>query len=217
LFEHGIKVKPRRNAERKVIKSLNGWSLWQLSLTGGKKEYAVIKSGESPRANDWTSRSLALEIFKHKAKRNPSAKSIRQKFAGRTGKVASLHFSDGTPAGSLAKLGRIKSITTRRGKFNPGRRNPHDQVWLCADTKEKLHLGHTKPGPLYTGPAQDFGEITRIEYWEKKPHLGDHDMTEYYHHMGEENGRRPRLVADGKGNLYIKGGAYKIRREGIVN
>jgi hypothetical protein len=37
----------------------------------------------------------------------------------------------------------------------------------------------------------------------------------FFHKMGEEGGRRPELVADGKGGLKFKGGSYKIASEGI--
>ena len=72
-------------------------------------------------------------------------------------------------------------------------------------------------GTFYEGPAANLGEVKEIEYQEAKPHLGHKKQTIFFHKMGEEGGRRPVLIADGKGGLKLRGGSYRIEREGIVD
>lgn len=145
-------------------------------------------------------------------KRNPSPDAIRKDFAGRVGKGAELYFPEGTPTG-LAKLGKLVSITTEEGTLKP----TNGTAWLCADTKGKLHIGATANKPLWSGDAHSFGSVRQVEYLEAKPHLGFPNPIVFYHKLGEENGVKPNLYADGKGGLKFRGGAYRITREGIVN
>jgi hypothetical protein len=149
-------------------------------------------------------------------RKNPTPKQIRKKFAGRVGNSRDLYFPKGTPQG-LAKLGKLKLIKTKRGTIKPAGRNPAGEVWLCADTTGKLHLGSTKDAPLFNGPKGSLGEVVKIEYDEKKPHLGYPDNITWYHRMGEESGQRPTLHSDGEGGLYFKGGRYRITKAGIVD
>lgn len=148
---------------------------------------------------------------------NPTSskvRKLRESFTGlKSRKTAVMNAPKGTPA-NLAKLGKLISIKAARGTIRPGRRNPGSVVWLCADARGKLHLA-TSGDRLIDGPAQSFGEIREIEYEAIKPHLGHKRPTIFFHHMGEEGGRRPELVSDGAGGLKIKGGTYYITPEGI--
>lgn len=148
-----------------------------------------------------------------KTKRNPSAESIRKTFAGRHSKDSKLYFPDGTPTG-LAKLGKLIKIDTKSGPIEPN--NLKGEVWLCADTNKRFHLGSTIKAPLFDGPPRSFGEVKMIEYQESKPHLGYH-KTIWFHEMGEEGGKRPTLHANNKGELKFKGGDYRITVRGIEN
>lgn len=151
---------------------------------------------------------------KGKQKASKAVRKIRQDFTGmKSRKTALLNAPKGTPA-NLAKLGKLISIKARKGTLRPGRRNPGSVVWLCADARGKLHLA-TSGDRLIDGPAQSFGEIREIEYEAIKPHLGHKRPTIFFHHMGEEGGKRPELVSDGAGGLKIKGGSYYITPEGI--
>jgi hypothetical protein len=148
-----------------------------------------------------------------KRRRNPSPQAIRKNFAGRYSGDERLIFPDGTPQG-LAKLGKLVSIKTESGTVKAVK----GTAWLCSDTRGKLHIGTpTKGHVVFGGPAHDYGKIREIEYQERKPHLGYHKQTLFFHKLGEETGQKPRLVTDGKGGARIVGGAYKIRREGIIN
>lgn len=144
---------------------------------------------------------------------NPSPEEIRKSFAGSVSGHRELYFPTGTPRG-LAKLGKVVSITTEEGTLKP----VHGTAWLCADTAGKLHLGSTRASPLVNGPARNFGKVSKIEYEERKPHLGyGKNPVIWFHRMGEEGGSRPTLRADGKGGLMFRGGSYKITSRGIEN
>ena len=77
---------------------------------------------------------------------------------------------------------------------------------------EVLGLGDTLPKDQI-----DLGECRRIEYETQK---GFHDFldVDYWHNFGEEDGRFPTLHFDVLNRaLYLSGGAYQVRPEGIVN
>jgi hypothetical protein len=146
-------------------------------------------------------------------KKNPSAESIRKEFAGSVNGERDLFFPQGTPAGKLAKLGKLVSITTEEGTIKP----VSGTAWLCADTRGKLHIGSTSGAPLFDGPKRSFGHVTKLEYESSKPHLGYRGPIIWFHRAGEENGIKPTLHADGKGGLVFKGGDYRLTRRGIEN
>ncbi len=145
-----------------------------------------------------------------KKRGNPSVKQIRKTFAGTVGKTQSVFAPIGTPK-NVAKLGTLKLIDTETAKITP-----RGTVYLCADAKGKLHIVGSKNAPIYTGPAQSFGKIALIEYDAAKPHLYPGQGTiRFWHKLGEESGNRPTLIGDGKGGLRIRGGSYKVTREGL--
>lgn len=145
-------------------------------------------------------------------KRRNSAASDRREFAGRYTGDKDLYFPQGTPTG-LSKLGKLVLIKTQSGSIVPVK----GTVWLCRDTKGKLHLGTTNNAPLTDLPAGSLGEVKRLEYEESKPHLGHPNPTIWFHKMGEETGERPTLYSDGKGGLKFRGGRYRITSRGIEN
>lgn len=149
--------------------------------------------------------------LERKSRGNPSAKSIRQKFAGSVNGSRDLYFPQGTPSGQLAKLGKLVLIETEKGIIKP----VHGTAWLCADTKERLHIGSTTNAPLFEGPARSFGKVTKVEYESSKPHLGYKGPIIWFHHMGERGGTKPTLHADGKGGLKFRGGRYTLTTRGI--
>ena len=148
-------------------------------------------------------------------KQNPThdVKAIYQKFNGRPSRRSrNVAAPAGTPR-NLAQLGRLRTIKTIDGRTwrFPGNRAP----FLAADSRGRLHV---VGGQYRANPAgEDCGEIDLIEYQTKKPHLGHHRETIYYHKLGEETGERPTLEITPAGELVIHGGAYRIETEGIVN
>lgn len=143
---------------------------------------------------------------------SPRAKANRKAFAGEYRKDTPLYFPEGTPGG-LSKLGKLLEIKTKKVIVKP-----HTQTWLCRDAQGRFHLGTTSKGAvIWNGPKQDFGQVVRVDYEDVKKHLGYHKPQGFYHFMGEEDGKRPSLYADGKGGLKFKGGNYRITPEGVVN
>src|SRR5215475_2440633 len=225
------KKNPKRKKNKTIIKAKR-----VVVLNKGKKRNAAksshpAKAPAKPRAGSARSghksakgrprKSVANKraatpkkpSIKSRKRRNPSAAEIRQDFAGRYNRDETLIFPDGTPQG-LAKLGKLVSIKTEEGTIAAVK----GTAWLCSDTKGKLHIGTPTAGHVvFGGPAHDYGKIREIEYQERKPHLGYHNETLFFHKLGEETGVKPRLVTDGKGGAKVIGGAYRISREGIVN
>jgi hypothetical protein len=150
---------------------------------------------------------------KRSARRNPSAESIRKKFAGRVTGERDVFVPGSTPKGKLAKLGNLVLIQTERGTIKPVR----GSAVLLADTRGKLHIGTTGKSDLFSGPRQSFGAVKRIEYDSSKPHLGYPSPIIWHHKLGEETGHRPTLHADGQGGLVFRGGRYRLTRRGIEN
>jgi hypothetical protein len=146
-----------------------------------------------------------------KRRGNPGAPSLYEDFQGRPSrKDTPLRFADGTPSG-LYKLGKLHSIKLSNGAvIKPDGKD----VWLCADTNGKLHLG-TSATRLVDSPRGALGKVKEVEYVTSKPHLGDTAPTRYYHKLGEETGQKPTLYSDGKGFLVFKGGATYVRSDGI--
>ena len=63
----------------------------------------------------------------------------------------------------------------------------------------------------------DLGECTYIAYFTRKQ-FDNFEPIEYYHEFGEENGIRPHLAwSPARKQMYLVGGNYAIRPEGIVN
>ena len=63
----------------------------------------------------------------------------------------------------------------------------------------------------------DLGEVRKIAYFTRKKFDQFKPFT-YVHDFGEEGGRKPRLMFDrGRKQMYLSGGDYKIKNEGIVN
>lgn len=150
--------------------------------------------------------------YEKAAKRNPSVKTIRKEFAGTLGKATDAFAPIGTPR-NVAKLGKLLFIDTENATIKPT-----GIVYLCADTKGKLHLCGSKNVPIYSGAAQSFGRVKKLEYETAKPHLYPGQGTiQFWHKMGEESGNQPTLYADGKGGLKFRGGSYRITREGIID
>jgi hypothetical protein len=107
---------------------------------------------------------------------------------------------------AVYQLGQLSRLVTTdyEFEFDPDAR-------LTADENGQLYIVNVEP----IEPNLDFGEIETVFYITKKPHLGDDEETEYYHHFGEEGGERPRLVSDSSGFLQIVGGTYEILPDGV--
>jgi hypothetical protein len=172
-----------------------------------KRKAAVKKTTRKLRR-----RNPAPSILAVVNKTSPKAQANRKEFAGEYRKDTPLYFPEGTPGG-LSKIGKLLQIKTKQVIVKP-----HTQTWLCRDTQGRLHLGTiSKDGVIWNGPAQDFGKVIQVDYEDVKKHLGYKKPQGFYHFMGEEDGNRPTLYADGKGGLKFKGGNYRFTSRGIEN
>lgn len=194
-----------------------------------KKRASVVKAARTARERAATrsrkatttrlaTRSLQRSVpLKRTRKRNPNvspeARAGFESFNGRESKRAlTLNFPDGTPQGCYV-LGKLKLLKLEGG----GKVKPlQPSVYLCADQKQKLHIGTT--GERLADCAKGtIGVLTQIEYEQRKPHLGYPKQTIFFHKTGEETGEKPTLYSDGKGGLLIRGGNYSITPEGLRN
>ena len=212
-----------RKAKQKSIKAAGGVKKYIRKIKTRKA--ATRKAGQSKRMTAATKQRKAtttrlasrlLDRSGPKAKRrnpNTDTKAAYESFQGKPStKSTSLNFPNGTPA-NVYKLGTLHSITLQSGAVvKPAGKT----VWLCADTKGKLHLG-TSGERLVNAPKGALGKVREVEYITTKPHLGDNKPTRYYHELGEETGQKPTLYSDGAGGLVFKGGATYVTREGIRN
>lgn len=186
------------------------------ALTRGSAIRKVQRRVKGPK-NAYTYRvekNPKRKVSTRKRRRNsPIAEQQRKEFAGHFDGYRDLYYPSTSVPKEPSKLGELKSIRTGKADFTPVK----GAMWLVRDIKGHLHIGLTRDGQMYAGEAQDLGKVERIEYLERKPHLGDYQLTEYYHRMGEENGVKPHLWSDGKGGLVFRGGDYRIESRGIVN
>lgn len=170
----------------------------------------AIQKGKS-RAQNPRGRSTKRKANSSSSKAKSKAHEIYEKFNGRPArKTTTKSAPNGTPK-NVAKLGSLRLIKTtdgRKWKFDGA--NAPD---LAADSRGRLHVvgGKYRANPS----GEHVGEIEQIEYETRKPHLGQPQQTIYYHRLGEEGGRRPRLAIDREGLIKIHGGDYRIEADGI--
>lgn len=148
------------------------------------------------------------QTVRNPRRRNDGAAERREQFAGSMTGYKDLYFPEGTPGG-LSTLGPLVSIKTAAGKIQP----TNGAAYLCQDANNRLYIGATKDAPLWAGPAESLGSVTRVEYTCRKPHLGEKQTVIWFHDFESP---LPELRADGKGGLKFHGGGYTIKREGIV-
>jgi len=221
LKRHAMPAWIKRTIQRARREGADSAANWELmhatkAMLDGFDQYLISINHPSvyeAGSQEYRVKRFVRERIGKRKTRNPSASAIRKNFAGRHERDSKLIFPNGTPSG-LAKLGRLVSISTDAGRIAP----VNGTAWLCSDTRGKLHIGTpTKGHVVFGGPATNYGHVREVEYEESKPHLGYTKKTLFFHKLGEETGVKPRLVTDGKGGAKFVGGAYKIKREGIIN
>jgi hypothetical protein len=165
------------------------------------------------------SRSLFRSVPLKRAKHNPSATAEmaienRREFAGQFNGFKNVYAAAGTPDG-LSRLGVLAELALMdKSKLSLRKQNV---LFLAQDTKQKIHVVSSEPGPMVDNKPGDYGEIKTVEYIESKPHLGSNELIQWVHKMGELTGKRPRLIVDSNGQLRLKGGDYSINWRGIIN
>lgn len=164
-------------------------------------------------------------------RRNPSAEAIRQDFTGVPADGYTVHNVEGMPGGEYAQLGELLSLyvkpliggQVREIRFTVPRPllvsdTSARQLYFVGgdqDISEGLNLFNSV---IQHSGLVELGEVRRIDYKQRKAHVKDPDIDEWKHQFGEESGVKPTLWFDRHARqLFLKGGEYQVRREGIVN
>jgi hypothetical protein len=144
-------------------------------------------------------------------------------------KDVQVHADDYDSHKELSQLGRLVSLTigakSWRKKIEWGSREAPDLA-AAPNGKQLYIIGGVQNlnGSLTGLPVKALGkdrvllgDAYRIEYFTQKGFDNFQPVT-YWHDLGEETGKRPRLVYDKrKKRIHLVGGGYKVKPEGIVN
>jgi len=213
-----------------------GWGTTKTSaLKTFKKHSGKIRAGrgfskerakrirEAAKSLQFTVRNPTPKKAAPKRRTNPvkvPRSRLFENFQGRT--TSGVKWPESSPwLGSqrliqLGKLHEIKLVGDKRPiAVNPNR------VILCATQTGKLAIvgqrfAKKNPG-MKSNEVSFLGEIQHVVYETYKPHHGDRPKQLYIHELGEVTGQRPKLYADHLGFPIVRGGAYSVRPEGIVN
>lgn len=184
-----------------------------------------------------SSRSAAIKAIARKfqqarsyrGKRNPAddmaeAAAMYEQFHGRDAERIIQHDEEHAYRSELAELGKLLEL-----KFKvPGGHALLDDFGNCqvACTPDGLNIyfvgGQQRIDLDQLGIASDkdyieLGECTLIRYFTKKG-FHNFDPINYWHRFGEEDGIKPMLAYDAQNQkLFLIGGNYQARPEGIVN
>ncbi|MFB3813420.1 MAG: hypothetical protein ACE14L_04850 [Terriglobales bacterium] len=182
---------------------------------------------------------------RRRSRRNPggqaAAAELYEQFHGAPAtEVIEVLEADDVPADVLAKvasmippedyamLGALVKLEIRGGKGSDAveiefRQNEQPKLVSNPEgTQLYFEGGNQDVSALLTATQRkkrlvDLGECTQLEYHTRKAADGFRAVT-YYHELGEETGERPRLMFHTQSKrLYLVGGAYQVKPEGITN
>jgi len=168
-------------------------------------------------------------------RQNPDAAGIREDFTGMPVEHETVRQEPHMPAGNYAQLGKLLTLAVKPragGQVLDIRSN----ALIVSDERAQAEEG--KLGPIwFVGGDQDItaalpqfgaierrggiyelGEAREIHYEQRKEHVPHPEQDHWRHRFGEETNVRPTVLFDlTHKRLLLEGGAYRIRREGIVN
>ena len=164
---------------------------------------------------------------------NPSAAALREEFTGTPAEFVTIEHEPHIPKGDYAALGELLSLYVKPvsggqvQEISFGRGSHRPQL-LSDETARQLYFAGGDQNLTesldafgavsHGGNVYELGEVKRIDYKQRKEHVGHPDLDEWRHNFGEESGVRPKLLFDGNNKrLLLAGGEYVVRREGIVN
>lgn len=161
-----------------------------------------------------------------------AAKKLHAKFHGAPSRRTLTPPANGEPREDLAGLGHVSKLIVAAVELHGAKVEisftSGEAPLLASDPKgTQLYLvgGNQKlddalpafgckriPNAFY-----ELGRLVQIEYRTRKDFDNFQPVT-YFHAFGEDTGEQPALLYDSqRQKLWIAGGAYKVKREGIVN
>jgi hypothetical protein len=164
-------------------------------------------------------------------KRNPAAgpleaaAELSEQFHGRPAEKITVVAETEAEHAAVAELGRLIElhVKTAVGKFRLPFTGTRVKVCATPDGRNIVFIGGDQAIDLESlGIESDkdqlpLGECTHIVYATKKG-FHNFEITDYVHEFGEESGDRPTLgYSPLNTRLYLEGGRYEVRPEGIVD
>jgi len=226
----------------KQLKDLSMQEMSQVAMRAAQ----LKRAHTAPRANvelgtyengvfhPWTRRPASRQK-KAIRRQNPDAAGIREDFTGAPVDREQVRYEPHMPAGNYAQLGKLLTLGVKPragGQVLDIRSN----ALIVSDERAQAEEG--KLGPIwFVGGDQDItaalpqfgaierrggifelGEAREIHYEQRKEHVPHPEQDHWRHRFGEETNVRPTVLFDlAHKRLLLEGGAYRIRREGIVN
>ena len=226
----------------KQLKDLSMREMSQVAMRAAQ----LKRAHTAPRANvelgtyengifhPWTRRPKSRQK-KAIRRQNPDAAGIREDFTGMPVEHEIVRQEPHMPAGNYAQLGKLLTLAVKPragGQVLDIRSN----ALIVSDERAQAEEG--KLGPIwFVGGDQDItaalpqfgalerrggiyelGEAREIHYEQRKEHVPHPEQDHWRHRFGEETNVRPTVLFDlPHKRLLLEGGAYRIRREGIVN
>jgi hypothetical protein len=160
---------------------------------------------------------------------NPSAEAIREDFTGMPVDRERVRHEPHMPAGDYAQLGKLLILYVKPLKGSQVLEiraknvlvvsdESARQLWFVGGDQDVTDALGQFGAEQRTDGLYELGEARRIDYEQRKEHVKDPEQDHWRHEFGEETGERPTVLFDAKHKrLLLEGGAYEIRREGIVN
>jgi hypothetical protein len=178
----------------------------------------------------WTRRPKSRQK-KAIRRQNPDAAGIREDFTGMPVEWEETTTEPHMPAGDYAKLGELLVLYVKPRAGSQVQqidfKEPRPILVSDESARQLYFLGGDQDlsGSLSVFRALDrgdglfeLGEARRIDYKQRKEHVKEPEYDEWRHQLGEETEERPTVLFDSRHKrILFEGGAYEVRREGIVN
>ena len=155
------------------------------------------------------------------------AAQMSEKFHGRPARKVTTHKERVTEPDTLADLGRLLNLKVHigpnhdadfdfTGNIRVACTSDGGQIYFVGGRQaidlKALRLDHLLPKDHVL-----IGDVRQITYYTCKV-FHDFEPIRYYHNFGDEGGERPMLMYDVHNRLlYLVGGSYQVKPEGISN
>jgi hypothetical protein len=163
-------------------------------------------------------------------RRNPdgpleAAAALSEKFHGKPADRVTVHEEEEAEYPAVAELGRLVELRVRtaNGTFRLPFLTAGVRVCATPDGKNIVFIGGDQEidlGSMGLESDKDqlpIGDCTHIVYSTKKA-FHSFEKTDYIHAFGEESGQHPTLgYSTLNARIYLEGGRYDVRPEGIVD